>query len=113
MCTVMQKSWRFHVCDILLFFNFSFAYPFYSYLYYNFVSYYISILHCMQLQWCVIFIVYMLARYMLSSCVCLSVRLSVCLTSRYCIEITGQIELVFLLWRLLPPIPHCVIRQFG
>jgi len=33
-----------------------------------------------------------LARYMLSS-VCLSVRLSV--TSRYCIETTGRIELVF------------------
>jgi len=34
-----------------------------------------------------------LARYMLSSCIRVSVRLSV--TSRYCIETTGRIELVF------------------
>jgi len=34
-----------------------------------------------------------LARYLLSSCVRLSVRLSV--TSRYCSETTGQLELVF------------------
>ena len=34
----------------------------------------------------------MLARYMLSSCVCLSVRPSV--TSRYCIQTTRQIKLV-------------------
>jgi len=39
----------------------------------------------------------MLARYMLSSCVRLSVRPSV--TSRYSIETTGRIELV-LAWRL-------------
>ena len=35
----------------------------------------------------------MLAWYMLSSCVCVWVHLSV--TSRYCIETTGRIELVF------------------
>ena len=35
----------------------------------------------------------MLARYLLLSCVCLSVRPSV--TSRYSIETTGRIELVF------------------
>ena len=34
----------------------------------------------------------LLARHMLSSCVCLSVRLSV--TSPYCIKTTGLIELV-------------------
>jgi len=43
----------------------------------------------------------MLARYMLSLCVCLSVRPSVCLsvclsvTNRYCIETSGRIEVVF------------------
>jgi len=43
----------------------------------------------------------MLARYMLSSCVCLHVSVSVCPsvrmseTSRYCFETTGRIQLVF------------------
>ena len=48
----------------------------------------------------------MVARYMLSTCVRLSV------TSRYCIDMTGRIELVFLAQRLFPPIPNCVIRKF-
>jgi len=54
----------------------------------------------------------MLARYMLSSCVCPSVCPSVYCLSWYCIETTGRIELVF--WHgFLPPIRHCVPREFG
>jgi len=53
-----------------------------------------------------------LSRDVLSSCVRLSVRLSV-LTIRYCIETTGQIELGFLAWRLFSHILHCVITKFG
>ena len=49
----------------------------------------------------------MLARYMLSSCVCPSV------TSRYCIETTGRIELVLAQWLPSIAIPHCVVRNFG
>jgi len=40
----------------------------------------------------------MLARYMLSSCVCPSVCPSVYCLSWYCIETTGRSELVFLAW---------------
>jgi len=44
------------------------------------------------------------------SAVCVSVCPSV--ASRYCIEITGRIEMVF--WRgyFLPSIPHCALRKF-
>ena len=49
----------------------------------------------------------MQARYMLSSFIRLSVRLSV--TSRYCNKTTGRIELLFLAWRL----PSTYSRLWG
>jgi len=54
-----------------------------------------------------------LSQDLLSSCVRLSVRLSV-LTIRYCIETTGQIELGFLAWRLFftyPALCYNEIRE--
>ena len=55
---------------------------------------------------------YILARYLLSSCVCLSVRPSVrhkpVLYRNDSMNRTGFWHGVF-----LPPIPHCVIRKFG
>jgi len=53
-----------------------------------------------------------LARYMLSSCVRLSVCLFVCLsvTSRCCIETTGRTELVF---GTKDSFHRCVIRKFA
>jgi len=47
----------------------------------------------------------MQARYMLSSFIRLSVRLSV--TSRYCNKTTGRIELFFWHGGFLPPTPDC------
>jgi len=52
----------------------------------------------------------MLARHLLSSCVCLDICLSV--TSRYCIKTTGRIELSFSMEASSHLIAHCVIRRF-
>ena len=54
--------------------------------------------------------VYYRATLCYRSAVCVSVCPSV--ASRYCIEITGRIEMVF--WRgyFLPSSPHCALRKF-
>jgi len=57
-----------------------------------------------------------LARCMLSSCVCLSVPTVLSVTIRYCIETTGRIELFLATMFPLSSFPlylHCVIRKFG
>jgi len=55
-----------------------------------------------------------LARYMLSSCVCLSVRTVLSVTIRYCIETTGRIELFFgndVSFKFFSPVPTLCYKK--
>jgi len=50
-----------------------------------------------------------LARYIMSSCVCLSVSVCASVTRRYCIEMATGIELGFFAYRFPSTILHCVL----